>query len=240
MLPSRLSNQHQNLMMINQEVENLHVEQSISTSHTQHHGLILEEVTDPQPDSGHIAVCYDNQRFSQDNEAELAVSKPSPIPRHRCSRTTTLSATRTVFGTIWLKSIKYNCETCSRNDLFIPNSIAFRDENNFTLHPARWLTWLGIKTGLDGTFSRSIQGWKNTLRPFSAVPDDALIFAFCKDGNIDGVRTLLLRGEASVWDRDSLGETPLHVSVLFSIIYITSEEYENLSYLLLFQVSYRL
>ncbi|KAI4100258.1 MAG: hypothetical protein LQ339_005565, partial [Xanthoria mediterranea] len=39
---------------------------------------------------------------------------------------------------------------------------------------------------------------------------DALIFKFCKDGNLPAVRTLLLEGQASVRDTDSQGCTPLH------------------------------
>ena len=44
------------------------------------------------------------------------------------------------------------------------------------------------------------------------VPDAALIFEFCQEGNMAGARSLLSRGEASVRDIDSLGRTPLYVS----------------------------
>jgi hypothetical protein len=46
----------------------------------------------------------------------------------------------------------------------------------------------------------------------SPVSDDSLIFESCKLGNIDGVRLLLDKGEASTWDTNSQGRTPLHVS----------------------------
>ena len=46
------------------------------------------------------------------------------------------------------------------------------------------------------------------------VPDDALIFEFCREGNLAGVKTLLSKGQASVRDVDSLGRTALFVSPL--------------------------
>ncbi|KAL8859743.1 MAG: hypothetical protein Q9178_003858 [Gyalolechia marmorata] len=86
-------------------------------------------------------------------------------------------------------------------------------ESTYTIYPSAWLVWLGIRCGLRLGFQSSpIQGWKNTLNTFRPVPDDALIFKFCKDGNLPAVRTLLLGGQASARDTDSWGFTPLHVS----------------------------
>ena len=81
--------------------------------------------------------------------------------------------------------------------------------------PADWLLRLDVKYGLNLILHRSTQGWKNsaTLSVFRPVPDDSLVFAFCEGGNLDGIRTLFSRGEASVWDRSSYYYTPLHVSV---------------------------
>ena len=72
-----------------------------------------------------------------------------------------------------------------------------------------------MKTSLDVLISRSTQGWKNNLssRTFRAVPMDALIFQFCEDGNLEGVKTLLARGDASLMDRCPKGLTLLHVSI---------------------------
>ncbi|CAG8960172.1 hypothetical protein HYFRA_00010651 [Hymenoscyphus fraxineus] len=58
---------------------------------------------------------------------------------------------------------------------------------------------------------KSVQGWKNNIKTFRAVPDNSLIFEFCKSGNIAGVRSLLSRGEGSPLDTNSLGWTPLHI-----------------------------
>lgn len=91
-------------------------------------------------------------------------------------------------------------------------------KSTFTITPAAWLVWLGIRRGLRLGFQSSpIQGWKNTLNTFRPVPDNALIFEFCKDGNLPAVRTLLLGGQASVRDTDSGGFTPLHVSAFIMV-----------------------
>lgn len=92
----------------------------------------------------------------------------------------------------------------------------FHAETTFTLFPALWLIRLGMKTGLDVMIYTSSLGWKKslTIKPFRAVPGDSLIFDFCRNGDVDGIKTLFSRGEATVWDRDSHGWTPLHVRVL--------------------------
>lgn len=90
----------------------------------------------------------------------------------------------------------------------------------FCLRPASWLMRLGFCRGLEVTTQQSIQGWKFSLQPFRAVPNDSEIFKLCYEGDIDGVRALLLAGKASVLDRDSYGCTPLHVS-LFLLSYGT-------------------
>jgi len=84
---------------------------------------------------------------------------------------------------------------------------------SYTIYPATWLIRLGFHCGLRlGFLSSSSQGWKNTVKIFCPVPDDALIFEFSKKGNLPAVRSLLSGGHASVRDTDSQGCTPLHVS----------------------------
>ncbi len=60
--------------------------------------------------------------------------------------------------------------------------------------------------------ARSTSGWQFTIQPFRAVAESSLIFEFCRKGNVEGVRTLFERHEASPWDRDPAGQTPLWVS----------------------------
>ena len=88
-------------------------------------------------------------------------------------------------------------------------------KTSYIIYPAPWLIRLGFQYGLYlGFLSSSTQGWKNTLKTFCPVPDDALIFEFCRQGNLPAVRHLLSGGHASVKDTDSQGYTPLHVSCI--------------------------
>ena len=97
-------------------------------------------------------------------------------------------------------------KTCCEQD-------QYEYETSYTIYPAEWLIRLGFRYGVRLSFlSTSIQGWKNSLQPFCPVPDDALIFDFCIEGNISAVKRLMSGGHASVRDTDSQGWTPLHVS----------------------------
>lgn len=82
---------------------------------------------------------------------------------------------------------------------------------NFTIYPAGWLVRLGLRFGLDASISTTGREWKHVFRTFHAVPDNALVFDLCKEGNLQAVRSLFKRGEASAWDTNSYGWTPLHV-----------------------------
>ena len=94
----------------------------------------------------------------------------------------------------------------------------YEHETSYTIYPATWLIRIGIHHGLRLKFlSSSTQGWKTSLKAFCPVPDNALIFEFCKEGNVSAVRGLLSGGHASVRDTDSQGYTPLHVSLLGEI-----------------------
>lgn len=99
----------------------------------------------------------------------------------------------------------------------------YERETSYTISPAPWLIRLGFQYGLHCRWlSSSSQGWKNSLETIRPVPDDALIFDFCKTGNLPAVQKLLSSGHASVRDTDSRGYTPLHVrlySILISIPY---------------------
>lgn len=183
-------------------------------SHTLQENLSHEISTD-QLSSGSELISSDNEQILQNEKAALAAPAVKR-PLQMSSRVTKVFTTKTVLGTIYVKSaVRNSCEAFSHHDHNITHSIESYHETSFILHPAEWLVWLGMKTGLSGTISKSTQGWKNTLRAFYVIPDNSLIFEFCRSGNIDGIRSLLARGDASVWDKNSIGETPLHVSLPF-------------------------
>ncbi|KAE8441980.1 hypothetical protein EG329_004106 [Mollisiaceae sp. DMI_Dod_QoI] len=78
----------------------------------------------------------------------------------------------------------------------------------YALYPSWLLAKLGLSYGLL-VQARCTDGWQYTIQPFNAVPDDALIFSFCTDGNVAAIKTLLMSGKASLRDRDSGGRTAL-------------------------------
>ena len=129
----------------------------------------------------------------------------------------TLGVTDSIFES-FLGSIRATSTTTLRIPRQKVNITSHREQDqheyktSYTISPASWLVRLGIDYGLQLSFVSSSRGWKNTLNSFCTVPDDALIFEFCKQGNIPAVRTLLSGGHASVRDTNSEGYTPLHVS----------------------------
>ena len=99
-----------------------------------------------------------------------------------------------------------------------PTLHQYRDQDecemSYTIHPAVWLLRLGIHHGLRlKRLLSSTQGWKSTLEIVRLVPNDALIFEYCKIGDESAIKKLLSKGHASVRDTDSEGFTPLHVSL---------------------------
>ena len=116
------------------------------------------------------------------------------------------------FGTIHVERKNFRLQSCTSDDL---DTCQYLYQTSFTFHPAPWLIMLGlhcvIRFNSAGSFS---QGWKYTIETARSVPDNALIFEFCQAGDLDGVRSLLSNGQASVRDTDSLGRTPLYVSLI--------------------------
>lgn len=80
----------------------------------------------------------------------------------------------------------------------------------FVIYPKATGRFIGITRGMLIS-AKSTAGWQYSIQTFRAVPETALIFDFCREGNLDGVKSLFKRGEASPWDRDPRGQTPLLV-----------------------------
>ncbi|KAI9649749.1 hypothetical protein NHQ30_002330 [Ciborinia camelliae] len=75
-------------------------------------------------------------------------------------------------------------------------------------YPAKWLYRLGVSVGI--RMSATVDnGWMFTFSSFGAVPEDALIFDLCRQGNVAGVKMLLDRGDASLECENPQGKTPL-------------------------------
>lgn len=91
------------------------------------------------------------------------------------------------------------------------NYTSYETNYNSLLYPPAWMNILPLSFGVQIT-ARCTSGWEFSIEPFRVIPDDSLIFEFCREGNLSGVRSLLKRRTASPWDRDAAGRTPLWVS----------------------------
>ena len=123
-----------------------------------------------------------------------------------------VSAKETMFGTVWLRTstIKENPQHKTSKSPYIVTS--------FVYYPSLWLARFGLSYGVEASLSTCSKGWQFYVNPVRAVPDDSLIFEFARNGNLHGIKSLIQRGDASVQDTSSKGWTPLHVSILVSVL----------------------
>ncbi|MCJ1284982.1 hypothetical protein MMC26_004319 [Xylographa opegraphella] len=125
-----------------------------------------------------------------------------------------ISTNENIFGEVVVQSPTYLKQSRNDPDNSWESRRVYEHKMNIRIKPAWWLVKIGFNRGIEIAFSQATaQGLKISLSPIRLVPDDALIFDFCYTGNIDGVRRLLMRGEASARDTNSWGCTPLHPAV---------------------------
>ncbi|KAJ8061764.1 hypothetical protein OCU04_009561 [Sclerotinia nivalis] len=113
------------------------------------------------------------------------------------------STTNTPFGTIHLRTITlfFAHDTCKVR-ITIP------------LHPSRFLQLCGVRFGLKIVLSKSPGTIEHALRPYTAIPDNAIIFKLFWERRTDAINNLLEKRLASPWDTNSYGETPLMIAAL--------------------------
>lgn len=72
--------------------------------------------------------------------------------------------------------------------------------------------WLPLAKGFSVSMLRTGQGWLPQVEFafFNVRPYEAPIFEVCSRGDVEGVKRLLMGGEASPFDQDPDGWTPLH------------------------------
>jgi hypothetical protein len=61
--------------------------------------------------------------------------------------------------------------------------------------------------------TRSYRGWDQCLRSYKIVPNESMVFQYSMEGNIDRLQQLFESGQASPFEVDYAGMTPLHVSL---------------------------
>jgi hypothetical protein len=120
-----------------------------------------------------------------------------------CHRTSSMGC---LFGSIWVRTSTLKVDQGSN-----ASTGKFEIITSFIFYPARWLTRIGFRHGVEASLNNSSTGWKFNYTPVRAVPDSALIFDFCRIGDTKAVELLLQRGDASIRDTSSTGWTPLHV-----------------------------
>lgn len=88
-------------------------------------------------------------------------------------------------------------------------------QTTFSFHPSQWLLTFGVNFGIQVVLSKSFRGLDCRLTTYRAVPDNAIIFQLCERGESEAIQGLFDAGQASPWDTNSKGFSPLFVSFFF-------------------------
>lgn len=122
------------------------------------------------------------------------------------------SITRTLFGTITTTTkIRSLRSEISKADALDDEEYQYEHESSYRILPAPWLLKLGFNYAYKiYTHKSSTQGWQFGIKSINLVPDDASIFDFCRQGNVEKVRKVISSNLASVQDVNSEGRTALH------------------------------
>ncbi|CZT47054.1 uncharacterized protein RSE6_07578 [Rhynchosporium secalis] len=87
------------------------------------------------------------------------------------------------------------------------NPAKIERRTSYIFIPHKWVVKLGMRKML----AFSSQVWPMNINVYKIRPDTSTIFEYCRNGNVDGVKSLLKLGQASIKDINEFGETPLHV-----------------------------
>jgi hypothetical protein len=123
-----------------------------------------------------------------------------------CSKLLSSFSSKSRLGSIHLITVT---TACSQEQF--PQSNTF--STILVLHPSQWLQYCGVRKGIRMELLLSSTGLSCNLKPYHAVPDDSSIFMYCRDGNVEAVKTLFGQRKASPWDTNSRGFTPLFVGL---------------------------
>ena len=134
----------------------------------------------------------------------VAKYRNTAVVRKKKTIQCTYTEYKTLFGTLSWRSrtIRFKHE-----DEILGDTENQEFETCVAIRPAPWL----LSRHLDLQMTRSLSGWTWGGRQFCLVERDALIFKYCKDGNLNGVRDLFQHKLASPFDVNIDNYTPLHV-----------------------------
>ena len=151
---------------------------------------------------------------SEDGRSTHGCDQSPPRARQQTWKSYYYGVTRTFFGAMTHTTNR----TSSRlgfimDDILDDEEYPYEHEESIRFLPAGWLLKLGFNCAYNlSIHDSSTQGWQISIRPINLVADDALIFQYCEQGNIEKVRDLMSRNLASVRDVDFDGRTALHAS----------------------------
>ena len=130
-------------------------------------------------------------------------------PRFKRSKTCNQSSSMgVVLGSIWVRTSTLRAEEGSN-----ASSGKLEVITSFIFYPASWLTRIGLRYGTEASLKYSAStGWRFNVEAVRAMPENSLLFDLCKLGDVQAVKLMLARGDASVKDTSPKGWTPLHVS----------------------------
>jgi len=148
------------------------------------------------PDPQHDLTCLEEAKFSEYYRSNV-VRKTESITRNW------EILINTPFAKIYSKSRtrKFTVKGSTQDHT------SYEKNYNSLLYPPAWMNILPLSFGVQ-IVARCTSGWNFSIEPSHVIPEDSLIFEFCRDSNLSGVRSLLGRRAASLWDRDAAGRTP--------------------------------
>lgn len=93
---------------------------------------------------------------------------------------------------------------------------------SFSLILPRWLAHYSLQISV----RRAAQSWTLNLKPYRTVPRDFELWDAIAEGDFNRLRHLINSGQATVFDRDEDGLTPLHVrwSIFHAALYHVDPE----------------
>lgn len=130
----------------------------------------------------------------------------------RSRQTTSFSNWSSIFGTV--TTTKTRRSPKEDEDTEPDESFNTFDEDTQTsilIRPSPWLVSIGLSYEAHISVSRSLNSWRLMQQTWRIIPSSSSIFHACREGDLKTVKGLLSRREASVWDVDEIGKTPLHV-----------------------------
>lgn len=152
-----------------------------------------------------------------------------PTKAGRCLVSRSVTVTRTFLGEIHCTITTYRTRKLLADLNSSDSEGELQVETAFRVVPS----WLLIKFGVASVFKFDItklnSQWQAKMASFNArphyqwiakkrvadivqlIPSDSPIFNFCREGNLEAVRSLLKYGKASARDITETGFTPLHV-----------------------------